>query len=125
MLNIINVGCHSNTDVYFQQFMIIPSNKYPFKEGLMKAVEVYMNLKKHLSDKGHSISVGDEGGFAPNLGSSEEVLETIITSIEEIGLVYLDDISIALDCAASELYHDNSYHLAGEGTKRSSDHMDE
>ena len=123
MLNIMNGGCHANNDVDIQEFMIIPSNKYPFKEGLMKAVEVYMNLKKHLSDKGHSISVGDEGGFAPNLGSSEEVLETIITSIEEIGLVYLDDISIALDCAASELYQDNSYHLAGEGKKLSSDQM--
>mgnify|MGYP001428405590 FL=1 len=123
MLNIMNGGCHANNDVDIQEFMIIPSNKYLFKEGLMKSVEVYMNLKKHLSDKGHSISVGDEGGFAPNLGSSEEVLETIITSIEEIGLVYLDDISIALDCAASELYQDNSYHLAGEGKKLSSDQM--
>ena len=123
MLNIMNGGCHANNDVDIQEFMIIPSNKYPFKEGLMKSVEVYMNLKKHLSDKGHSISVGDEGGFAPNLGSSEEVLKTIITSIEEIGLVYLDDISIALDCAASELYQDNSYHLAGEGKKLSSDQM--
>ena len=123
MLNIMNGGCHANNDVDIQEFMIIPSSKYPFKEGLMKSVEVYMNLKKHLSDKGHSISVGDEGGFAPNLGRSEEVLETIITSIEEIGLVYLDDISIALDCAASELYQDNSYHLAGEGKKLSSDQM--
>ena len=123
MLNIMNGGCHANNDVDIQEFMIIPSIKYPFKEGLMKSVEVYMNLKKHLSDKGHSISVGDEGGFAPNLGRSEEVLETIITSIEEIGLVYLDDISIALDCAASELYQDNSYHLAGEGKKLSSDQM--
>ena len=123
MLNIMNGGCHANNDVDIQEFMIIPSNKYLFKEGLMKSVEVYMNLKKHLSDKGHSISVGDEGGFAPNLGRSEEVLETIITSIEEIGLVYLDDISIALDCAASELYQDNSYHLAGEGKKLSSDQM--
>ena len=123
MLNIMNGGCHANNDVDIQEFMIIPSSKYPFKEGLMKSVEVYMNLKKHLSDKGHSISVGDEGGFAPNLGSSEEVLKTIITSIEEIGLVYLDDISIALDCAASELYQDNSYHLAGEGKKLSSDQM--
>ena len=123
MLNIMNGGCHANNDVDIQEFMIIPSSKYPFKEGLMKSVEVYMNLKKHLSDKGHSISVGDEGGFAPNLGRSEEVLETIITSIEEIGLVYLDDISIALDCAASELYQDNFYHLAGEGKKLSSDQM--
>ena len=123
MLNIMNGGCHANNDVDIQEFMIIPSSKYPFKEGLMKSVEVYMNLKKHLSDKGHSISVGDEGGFAPNLGRSEEVLETIITSIEEIGLVYLDDISIALDCAASELYQDNFYHLVGEGKKLSSDQM--
>ena len=123
MLNIMNGGCHANNDVDIQEFMIIPSNKYPFKEGLMKAVEVYMNLKKHLSNNGHSVSVGDEGGFAPNLGTSEQVLETIITSIEELGLVYLDDISIALDCAASEFFRNNSYHLVGEDKILSSDQM--
>ena len=73
-----------------------------------------MNLKKYLSENGHSISVGDEGGFAPNLGKSEEVIETIISAIESIGLKYKDDISIALDCAASELFEDNLYHLKGE-----------
>ena len=114
MLNIMNGGCHANNDVDIQEFMIIPSNKFSFKEGLMRSVEVYMNLKKHLSENGHSISVGDEGGFAPNFGKSEEVIETIISAIESIGLKYKDDISIALDCAASELFEDNLYHLKGE-----------
>jgi len=109
-----NSAANANNDVDIQEFMIIPSNKFSFKEGLMRSVEVYMNLKKHLSENGHSISVGDEGGFAPNLGKSEEVIETIISAIESIGFKYKDDISIALDCAASELFKDNLYHLKGE-----------
>ena len=123
MLNILNGGCHANNDVDIQEFMIIPSSKFSFKEGLAKSVEVYMNLKKHLADEGHSISVGDEGGFAPNLGQSKEVLETIISSIENTGLRYLDDMSIALDCAASELYKDNYYYLEGENKKLTSNEM--
>ena len=123
MLNIMNGGCHANNDVDIQEFMIIPSNKFSFKEGLTKSVEVYMNLKKHLANEGHSISVGDEGGFAPNLGQSKEVLETIISSIENTGLKYLDDMFSALDCAASELYKDGFYCLEGEKKKFSSDEM--
>ena len=123
MLNIINGGCHANNNVDIQEFMIIPSNKFNFKDGLMKSVEVYMHLKSLLEEKGLSVSVGDEGGFAPNLKTSEEVLDLIILSIERAGLIYLDDISIALDCAASELFCEDSYKLTGESKKFSSDEM--
>ena len=123
MLNIMNGGCHANNNVDIQEFMIIPSNKFNFKDGLMKSVEVYTNLKSLLKEKGLSISVGDEGGFAPNLKTSEEVLDLIILSIERAGLIYLDDMSIALDCAASELFSKDSYKLTGENKKFSSDEM--
>ena len=123
MLNIMNGGCHANNNVDIQEFMIIPSNKFNFKDGLMKSVEVYTHLKSLLKEKGLSVSVGDEGGFAPNLKTSEEVLDLIILSIERAGLIYLDDISIALDCAASELFCEDSYKLTGESKKFSSDEM--
>ena len=123
MLNIMNGGCHANNNVDIQEFMIIPSNKFNFKDGLMKSVEVYTNLKSLLKEKGFSVSVGDEGGFAPNLKTSEEVLDLIILSIERAGLIYLDDMSIALDCAASELFSEDSYKLTGENKKFSSDEM--
>ena len=123
MLNIMNGGCHANNNVDIQEFMIIPSNKFNFKDGLMKSVEVYTNLKSLLKEKGLSVSVGDEGGFAPNLKTSEEVLDLIILSIERTGLIYLDDMSIALDCAASELFNKDSYKLTGENKKFSSDEM--
>ena len=123
MLNIMNGGCHANNSVDIQEFMIIPSNKFNFKDGLMKSVEVYKNLRNLLKEKGLSVSVGDEGGFAPNLKTSEEVLDLIILSIERAGLIYLDDISIALDCAASELFCEDSYKLTGENKKFSSDEM--
>ena len=123
MLNIMNGGCHANNNVDIQEFMIIPSNKFNFKDGLMKSVEVYTNLKSLLKEKGLSVSVGDEGGFAPNLKTSEEVLDLIILSIERAGLIYLDDMSIALDCAASELFSEDSYKFTGENKKFSSDEM--
>ena len=123
MLNIMNGGCHANNNVDIQEFMIIPSNKFNFKDGLMKSVEVYTNLKSLLKEKGLSVSVGDEGGFAPNLKTSEEVLDLIILSIERTGLIYQDDMSIALDCAASELFSKDSYKLTGENKKFSSDEM--
>ena len=123
MLNIMNGGCHANNNVDIQEFMIIPSNKFNFKDGLMKSVEVYTNLKSLLKEKGLSVSVGDEGGFAPNLKTSEEVLDLIILSIERTGLIYLDDMSIALDCAASELFSEDSYKFTGENKKFSSDEM--
>lgn len=123
MLNIMNGGCHSNNSVDIQEFMIIPSKKYNFKDGLMKSVEVYIHLKNLLKDRGLSVSVGDEGGFAPSLETSEAVLDLIILSIERAGLTYLDDISIALDCAASELFSAGMYSLKGESKYFSSQQM--
>ncbi|MAK16677.1 MAG: phosphopyruvate hydratase [Gammaproteobacteria bacterium] len=123
MLNIMNGGCHANNIVDIQEFMIIPSKKFNFKDGLMKSVEVYTHLKDILKEKGLSISVGDEGGFAPNLKTSEEVLDLIILSIERAGMSYLHDISIALDCAASELFTEGYYKLTGENKNFSSEEM--
>ena len=123
MLNIMNGGCHANNIVDIQEFMIIPSKKFNFKDGLMKSVEVYTHLKDLLKKKGLSISVGDEGGFAPDLNTSEEVLDLIILSIEQAGMSYLDDISIALDCAASELFTKGNYKLIGESKNFSSEEM--
>ena len=123
MLNIMNGGCHANNIVDIQEFMIIPSKKFNFKDGLMKSVEVYIHLKDLLKKKGLSISVGDEGGFAPDLKTSEEVLDLIILSIEQAGMSYLDDISIALDCAASELFTKGNYKLIGESKNFSSEEM--
>ena len=123
MLNIMNGGCHANNIVDIQEFMIIPSKKFNFKDGLMKSVEVYTHLKDLLKKKGLSISVGDEGGFAPDLKTSEEVLDLIILSIEQAGMSYLDDISIAIDCAASELFTKGNYKLIGESKNFSSEEM--
>ena len=123
MLNIMNGGCHANNIIDIQEFMIIPSKKFNFKDGLMKSVEVYTHLKDILKEKGLSISVGDEGGFAPNLKTSEQVLDLIILSIERAGMSYLHDISIALDCAASELFTEGHYKLTGENKNFSSEEM--
>jgi len=123
MLNILNGGAHANNNIDIQEFMIIPSNKFSFKEGLRKAAEVYMHLKNNLDQNKLSTTVGDEGGFAPNFESNEIVIEEIIKSIEETGMEYGEDISLGLDCASSELYKDKIYHLEGEGNKFSSDEM--
>ena len=123
MLNILNGGAHANNNIDIQEFMIIPSNKFSFKEGLRKAAEVYMHLKNNLDQNKLSTTVGDEGGFAPNFESNEIVIEEIIKSIEETGMEYGEDISLGLDCASSELYKDKIYYLEGEGNKFSSDEM--
>ena len=123
MLNILNGGVHANNNIDIQEFMIIPSNKFSFKEGLRKAAEVYMHLKNNLDQNKLSTTVGDEGGFAPNFESNEIVIEEIIKSIEETGMEYGEDISLGLDCASSELYKDKIYYLEGEGNKFSSDEM--
>ena len=123
MLNILNGGVHANNNIDIQEFMIIPSDKFSFKDGLRKATEVYMHLKTNLDQNKLSTTVGDEGGFAPNFESNQIVIEKIIKSIEETGMKYGEDISLGLDCASSELYKDKTYCLDGEGTKFSSDEM--
>ena len=123
MLNILNGGVHANNNIDIQEFMIIPSDKFSFKDGLRKATEVYMHLKTNLDQNKLSTTVGDEGGFAPNFESNQMVIEKIIKSIEETGMKYGEDIFLGLDCASSELHKDKTYCLDGEGTKFSSDEM--
>ncbi|MGV0975270.1 MAG: phosphopyruvate hydratase [Azonexus sp.] len=120
MMNIINGGEHANNSLDIQEFMIMPVGAATFREALRCGAEVFHALKKLLDKKGHSTAVGDEGGFAPNLGSHAEALEIITQAIESAGYVPGKDVLLALDCAASEFYKDGKYHLAGEGLQLTS-----
>ncbi|HSN64697.1 MAG: phosphopyruvate hydratase [Azonexus sp.] len=120
MMNIINGGEHANNSLDIQEFMIMPVGAATFREALRCGAEVFHALKKLLDKKGHSTAVGDEGGFAPNLGSHAEALEIIMQAIESAGYVPGKDVLLALDCAASEFYKDGKYHLAGEGLQLTS-----
>lgn len=115
MMNIINGGEHADNNVDIQEFMIQPVGAKNFREGLRMGSEVFHNLKKVLSAKGLSTAVGDEGGFAPNLSSNEEALAVIVQAVEAAGYEMGKDITLALDCAASEFYVDGKYDLKGEG----------
>ena len=115
MMNIINGGEHADNNVDIQEFMIQPVGAKDFREALRMGAEVFHNLKKVLSGKGLSTAVGDEGGFAPNLSSNEEALSVIVQAVEAAGYKMDKDITLALDCAASEFYTDGSYNLKGEG----------
>lgn len=115
MMNIINGGEHADNNVDIQEFMIQPVGAKNFREALRMGAEVFHSLKKVLSDKGLSTAVGDEGGFAPNLSSNEEALTVIIQAVEAAGYEMGKDITLALDCAASEFYVDGKYDLKGEG----------
>lgn len=116
MMNIINGGAHADNNIDFQEFMIAPVGAESFQEAIRMGAEVFHNLKAVLHDKGLATSVGDEGGFAPNLGSNEEGIEVILTAIEKAGYT-TDQIKICLDVASSEFYKDGSYILEGEGGK--------
>lgn len=109
MMNIINGGSHSDAPIAFQEFMIRPVGAKSFSEGLRYGAEVFHSLKKVLHDRGLSTAVGDEGGFAPALKGTEDALESIIEAIEKAGYKAGKDITIALDCAASEFYNDGIY----------------
>lgn len=115
MMNILNGGEHADNNVDIQEFMIQPVGAENFKEALRMGAEVFHNLKKVLSGKGLNTAVGDEGGFAPNLSSNEEALKVIIQAVEAAGYKMGEDITLALDCAASEFYQDGKYNLKGEG----------
>ena len=114
MMNIINGGAHADNNVDLQEFMIAPAGAPSFREGLRMGAEVFHNLKNVLKKKGYVTSVGDEGGFAPNLGSNEEALEVITDAIKAAGYQTGKDILLALDVAASELYENGKYTLEGE-----------
>lgn len=110
MLNIINGGSHSDAPIAFQEFMVRPVGAPSFSEAIRMGVEIFHNLKKILHDKGLNTSVGDEGGFAPNFsGGTEEALGCILDAIAKAGYKVGDDVTIALDCAASEFYKDGKY----------------
>ena len=109
MINILNGGAHADNSVDIQEFMIVPAGRPTFAEAIRAGAEVFHNLKKILKKKGYGVSVGDEGGVAPNLGSNEEALDCIVESIAQAGYQPGKDIWLALDCAASEFYGDGRY----------------
>ncbi len=123
MMNIINGGAHANNNIDMQEFMIIPVGAPSFREALRYGAEVFHALKKLLDDLGMATTVGDEGGFAPNLESHEAALKLIVQAIEKAGLQPGIDVAIGVDCAASEFYKDGLYHLESEGKKLSSAEM--
>ncbi len=123
MMNIINGGAHADNSLDFQEFMIMPLAAETFSDALRIGVEVFHTLKTLLHDEGYATSVGDEGGFAPNLKSHEQALQFIVRAIEEAGYNPGSEVVIAMDCAASEFYKDGKYVLAGEDRSLSSEEM--
>jgi len=124
MMNIINGGAHADNNVDFQEFMIVPVGFPSFGEALRVGAEIFHHLKKVLSSKGYSTAVGDEGGFAPNLKSNEEAIETILQAIEKAGYEPGEDVMVALDPASSEFYQDGRYVFKkSDGRSLSSDEM--
>ena len=123
MMNILNGGSHADNSIDFQEFMVMPFGAESFSEALRMGVEIFHHLKKVLADAGHSTNVGDEGGFAPNLGSNEEAIEVVLQAIEAAGYKPGEDVWIAMDAAASEFYNRETgmyeFHQSGGGNKTS------
>jgi len=115
MMNILNGGAHADNNVDVQEFMVLPVGASSFREALRVGAEVFHNLKAVLKEKGLNTAVGDEGGFAPNLGSNEEALETILAAIERAGYKPGVDVYLGMDIASTEFFKDGKYHLEGEG----------
>jgi len=120
MMNIINGGAHANNNIDMQEFMIIPVGAKSFREALRYGAEVFHALKKLIDAKGMPTTVGDEGGFAPNLPSNESALQLIVEGIQAAGFVPGEDVAIGIDCASSEFYKDGLYHIESEGLKLTS-----
>lgn len=120
MMNIINGGEHADNPIDFQEFMIVPVGAENIVEAVRCGSEIFHTLKKKLHEKGLATSVGDEGGFAPNIASTTEALDFIMSSIETAGYTPGDDVMLALDCAATEYYKDGAYKMVGEGKTLSS-----
>lgn len=123
MMNILNGGAHADNNVDIQEFMIMPVGAENFVQALRMCAEIYHTLKNVLKGKGLATGVGDEGGFAPNLGSNEEALQVICEAIKEAGLEPGKDIMLAIDAASSEFYKDGKYELAGEGKTKTAAEM--
>ena len=121
MMNIINGGAHADNPIDIQEFMIMPVAAGTIADAVRVGAEVFHALKKQLKDANHNTNVGDEGGFAPNLGSTEEAIGFVLKAIEAAGYRPGEDVVLALDAAATEFYKDGRYHLAGEGKVLSSD----
>lgn len=120
MMNIVNGGAHANNSLDIQEFMIMPVGAQSFREALRCGAEIFHELKKIIGSQGMPTTVGDEGGFAPNFKSNQECLQTIMKAIEGAGYQAGEDVLLALDCAASEFYKDDKYHLSGEGLQLTS-----
>jgi enolase len=125
MMNIINGGEHADNPIDFQEFMIVPVGASSMIEAVRCGSEIFHTLKKALHEKGLATSVGDEGGFAPNIASTNEAIEFILRSIETAGYTPGDDVMLALDCAATEFYKNEKYEISGEGKSLSSVEMAE
>ncbi len=123
MMNILNGGAHADNNVDIQEFMAMPVGAPSFSEALRMNTEIYHNLKAVLKERGLSTAIGDEGGFAPNLSSNEEAIEVIVEAIKKAGYKPGEEVAIALDIAASEIYKNGKYHLAGEGVVKTSAQM--
>ncbi len=123
MMNIINGGSHADNDVDIQEFMVAPIGANNFSEALQHGCEIFHSLKLLLKSKGLNTNVGDEGGFAPNINSSSEVIETVLKSVEDSGFKPGKDIYLSLDVASTEFYKNNKYDLQGEKIVLSSDEM--
>ena len=119
MMNIINGGAHADNPIDIQEFMIMPVGAASIAEAVRTGSEVFQALKKALSKAGHNTNVGDEGGFAPSLGSTTEALDFVVKAIEAAGYRPGEDVCLALDCASTEYFKDGVYDLAGEGKKLS------
>ena len=115
MMNVLNGGEHADNSIDYQEFMFMPVGAASFTEAMRWGVEAYHVLKKVLTDKGLSTGIGDEGGFAPDLGSNEKAVQLLVDAIERTGLTPGDDIAIAMDVASTEFFHDGIYDLAAEG----------
>ncbi len=127
LMNVINGGAHANNNIDMQEFMLIPLGAKSFREALRYGVEVFHTLKKLIDEKGMPTTVGDEGGFAPNLENNEAALQLIMQAIEKAGYKPGDDVAIGLDCASSEFFKGGKYELAAEGmslnSKQFSDYL--
>ena len=121
MMNILNGGAHADNKIDFQEFMVMPTGAESFSEALRCGTEIFHALKSALHQAGLSTAVGDEGGFAPNIGSSREALDHIMSAVTAAGYTPGDDVMIALDCAASEYFKDGAYRMTGEGKTVSPD----
>jgi enolase len=120
MMNVINGGAHANNNLDIQEFMILPVGAKSFREALRCGTEVFHHLKKLVDKKGYPTTVGDEGGFAPNVSGNDEAIEMILRAIESAGYTPGQDVVLSLDCASSEFYKDGKYHLASEKLELSS-----